>query len=389
MRVLVASTAGTGHFGPLVPFAHALRDAGHQVAVAAPASFADDVARTEIAHHPFADAPVEQLQATFARLPLLPAEEADEVVVREVFGRLDAQAALPGVRATIERWRPDLVLREPAELGSLAAAEATGVPHVTVSIGMSRVVEDMARHLAEPFAELDALAGLPPGRCEKASAAAPLLTAVPPTLDGALGGPPVAPHRFRVEDARVAPALPHPWGDPEAPLVYVTFGSVTAGLGPFRAVYRRTVDVLADAPYRLLLTTGSALDPSDLGPLPANAHVERWWPQATVMPAAAAVVGHGGFGTTMTAVVHGVPQVVLPLFSFDQFLNADHLAAVGAGVRLDGGPDGVAGLPAALERLLGDPVPRAVACDLAAEVAALPPVTEAPSLLEELVRRAA
>jgi UDP:flavonoid glycosyltransferase YjiC (YdhE family) len=81
--------------------------------------------------------------------------------------------------------------------------------------------------------------------------------------------------------------------------------------------------------------------------------------------------------------------VVLPLFSFDQFLNADHLAAVGAGVRLDGGPDGVAGLPAALERLLGDPVPRAVACDLAAEVAALPPVTEAPSLLEELVRRAA
>jgi hypothetical protein len=31
MRVLVATTAGSGHFAPLVPFAAALRDAGHTV----------------------------------------------------------------------------------------------------------------------------------------------------------------------------------------------------------------------------------------------------------------------------------------------------------------------------------------------------------------------
>lgn len=389
MRVLVASTAGTGHFGPLVPFAHALRDAGHDVAVAAPASFADEVARAGLAHHPFADAPVEQMRAVFAALPSLPVGEADHVVVREVFGRLDAQAALPGVLTTIDRWRPDLVLREPAELGSLAAAEATGVPHATVAIGMTRVVEDMATHLAEPFAELDALAGLPPGRCEEASASAPLLTGVPATLDGALGDPPVSPHRFRVEAARGEPELPPAWGDPRAPLVYVTFGSVAAGLGPFRVVYRRVLDVLADAPYRVLMTTGSALDPAELGPLPTNARVVRWWPQASLMPATAAMVGHGGFGTTMAALVHGVPQAVLPLFSFDQFLNADHVAAVGAGVRVDGGPDGVDALPAALAALLGDPRHGTVARSLAAEVAALPPVAEAAVLLEGLGRQAA
>ena len=36
MRVLFSCTAGYGHFHPLVPFAQALKRAGHEVAVAAP-----------------------------------------------------------------------------------------------------------------------------------------------------------------------------------------------------------------------------------------------------------------------------------------------------------------------------------------------------------------
>lgn len=33
----------------------------------------------------------------------------------EVFGRLDAQAALPDVQKMVRAWRPDVVLRDPAE----------------------------------------------------------------------------------------------------------------------------------------------------------------------------------------------------------------------------------------------------------------------------------
>ena len=40
MRVLLATTANDGHFGPLAPFARAIRAAGHEVRVAAPASYA-------------------------------------------------------------------------------------------------------------------------------------------------------------------------------------------------------------------------------------------------------------------------------------------------------------------------------------------------------------
>ena len=56
MRVLVSTTAGAGHLGPLVPFARALVDAGHEVVVAAPASFASAVEKAGFTHHPFADA---------------------------------------------------------------------------------------------------------------------------------------------------------------------------------------------------------------------------------------------------------------------------------------------------------------------------------------------
>ena len=55
------------------------------------------------------------------------------------------------------------------------------------------------------------------------------------------------------------------------------------------------------------------------------------------MPAAAAVIGHGGFGTTMTALAAGVPQVVMPLFAFGQKSNAEHVAAVKVGIELPGG----------------------------------------------------
>ena len=57
VRVLLATTANDGHFGPLMPFLRALTAAGHEVRVAAPVSFAPAVERAGLRHEPFADAP--------------------------------------------------------------------------------------------------------------------------------------------------------------------------------------------------------------------------------------------------------------------------------------------------------------------------------------------
>ena len=136
------------------------------------------------------------------------------------------------------------------------------------------------------------------------------------------------------------------------------------------------------------MTTGAGLDPATLGPVPANAHVERWWPQHQVLTHAAAVVGHGGFGTTMATLAAGVPQVVVPLFSLDQFVNAAHVAAVGAGVRLVGEPPAeeppVGRLADAVDQVLATPSYGRVARDLADQMAEQVPVADCVTMLADL-----
>lgn len=384
MRVLFATTANDGHFGPLRPFAQAFAGAGHEVRVAAPASYAAALDRAGFAHEPFADAPRDLIGPVMARLPTMSFEDANRTVLQDVFARIDAQAALPGLTATIEAWRPDVVLRESAELASLAAAERAGVPHVHVCIGMHEIADQLARETAEPLVELGRIAGLADHTLADALATETVISSVPESVDR--GVPGSSTRRFRDPSLMDrADGLPEPWGDPDAPLVYVTFGSVTALLGPFDGVFREALDALAEQPVRVLMTTGRGLDIATLGPLPANARVEPWWPQGAVLGHAAALLGHGGFGTTMGALANGVPQVVAPIFTSDQVVNGRHVADAGAGLTVDPGPSGVGAAAALVPRLLAEPSYAERARAVASDIAALPRPAEAVPLVMGLV----
>ncbi len=131
------------------------------------------------------------------------------------------------------------------------------------------------------------------------------------------------------------------------------------------------------------MTLGQAGDSETLGTLPAKVHVERWVPQATVLPRAAAVVCHGGFGTVMGTLTAGVPLVVVPQFA-DQPYNAERVGAVGAGVALPLGPPDPAGLRDGVARVLGDPAYGQLAREVAEAIRALAPAEEAVPLFEEV-----
>ena len=164
----------------------------------------------------------------------------------------------------------------------------------------------------------------------------------------------------------------------------MTFGSGRAAIGFFPALHRATLDALADLPVRIVMTVGDAADPDELGPL-ANVRAERWIPQAEILGEAAAMVGHGGFGTTIGALLAGVPQVVAPLFA-DQPYNAERVAGLGAGLTADWRhPETIRG---GVERLLADPSFRIAAAGVAREAFALPPIEAAESALRELVHAA-
>ncbi|KRB44283.1 glycosyltransferase [Terrabacter sp. Root181] len=396
MRMLFATTAGTGHFGPMTSVARACAEAGHEVRVAAPESFASHVTRAGLEHVPFDDVPPEVMGAVFGRLPSMSPEEANATVVRDVFGRLDAQAAWPRVQEVVDDWAPDVILREPCEFGSLAAAVRSGVPHVEMAIGLGNLQRWAGQVLVDPLGELDVVAGLDRGSCAAAMSSAPVFSQVPPSLDitdedgsgtndDAAGGGVPTVMRYRDGEASTrSGTLPTTWGDSERPLVYVTFGSVTAGFEELSTVFRLSLDALADLPVRVLLTTGHAGDPEALRPWPRNAHVEQWWPQDDVMPLASAVVGHGGFGTMMSALAAGVPQVLVPLFAFDQEVNAQRIDEVGAGVRLGGRQVAMSGLAEAVNRVLDDAGVRSRADALADEIAGLPDASEVVPLVEAM-----
>ena len=392
MRVLMTTTGYAGHFVPLVPFARACVRAGHEVRVAVPRSRAGIVESAGLQPHPCADPAPEDLGRLVAALAELSQRDGHAHMMREGFARVAARAVLPDVLDIVDTWRPDVVVRESQEYTGAAAAERAGIPHVRVALGLAAQEEETLAHAAAAVDELRGELGLPADPDAGALRDSPLLTLVPSALEDPDAASPRATHRFRAGAPRPAPP------SSEDPLVYLTFGSVTTPLRLFPRVYRAALDALAGVPAHVLVTVGDDADPAALDPLPPNVRVERWIPQEVVMRDAAAIVCHGGYGSVLGALAHGVPVVALPMFADDQWRNARRVAELGAGIVLgddrarEGGmldgprPEALAALPAAVEAALRDPGYRHAAGGLAGAIAALPPVDAAAGVLEAIAR---
>jgi UDP:flavonoid glycosyltransferase YjiC (YdhE family) len=379
MRILFASTRGAGHIGPLVPFAYACVAAGHDVLFAAAPSTAPHLKRTGLPFAPVGEPDEAIMAEIWGRVKAASTgAEAGKIVFEEVFAGEFARSALPGLLELAGRWLPDVVVRETCEFASLLAAESIGVPDVHAACFLT-VINEHWYDVAPSLAPLRAAFGFaPPARDQSQE---PYLTLAPRALEHPDFPQFPGTRRFR-GPATLSRALPDWWNGSSDPLVYVSFGSSAAGNGFFPDVYRGAVDALADLPVRVLLTVGTEVDPAELGTVPANTHVEPWVPQGAVMTHAAAMVGHGGSGSTLAAMAAGMPLAVVPLFA-DQPDNAERIAALGAGLRLDG----VSGLGDAVTALLEDPAYRANARAVASEIAALEPIAAAVPLLADIAER--
>ena len=167
------------------------------------------------------------------------------------------------------------------------------------------------------------------------------------------------------EPAGAPVAWAAPWSDRDDwPLVVVAFSTNPQGQA---AVLRRLLPALGQLPVRALVTLGPSLR-KEMFAAPSNVWLERWVPHDVVMPRARLVVTHGGHGTVMQALKHGVPVACVPLCC-DQYDVAVRVALRRVGARLSA-RSSVDQLASAVRRLVHDPASLAAARRLGARITA-------------------
>jgi UDP:flavonoid glycosyltransferase YjiC (YdhE family) len=363
----------------MIPLARALRHRGHDVAVA-----------TEVGWHPQVAA--EGFDALAAGRPhelawqhaasmlggsvAFALEHRGDEVFALIFGEGHANTKAPQLAESAERWAADAIVFESGDLAGPAVATALGLPSVHHSWGpmLPATWFEAATARVEPAWNTFDLA--------------------PPPLAGMFGGLYVdlAPPRFRSEPppgerVEMRPVLADPGAVPawlrrlKPPLVYVTLGTLFND----PRLLRTLVDAL-DGVGSAVVTTGRDVDPAALGVVPLNVHVERFLPQSQVLPLAAAAIGHGGSGSTLGALAHGVPMVLLPMGA-DQFHVAARSASAGAAIIVRPHEANPATVHRALHTVLDDESYRNAARAVQDELTAMPTPTDTAATVEQFVAR--
>ncbi|MFG2824944.1 glycosyltransferase [Kitasatospora sp. NPDC048365] len=369
MRFLFTAPAAAGHLFPMVPTAHALLAAGHEVLFAGSAPL-DFLRNTGIPVVDVGDGGT--LGDHFARMREEGVEfvsngRSDEETFRlaAIGFALHARVTVPALLRVAEAWQPDVLVHAPFQAAAPLVAAKLGIPTVVHNFGAMPTAA-MVGMLAEQFAD----------EYREHGVSGPVVGRVLDVLPASLGGDGTG-WRSRYVPYNGGGVVPveQLGGAGGRPKVVVTLGTVLTEWDGVRAItglVRQAAAVDAD----FLLAVGEA-DLAMLGELPANVRPLPWVPLSVLVGGVDAIVHHGGDGSTWTSAAAGLPQLVLPQGA-NQFINAGVVADQGIGLRSSSEEVD----SALLERLLTDEGLRKAAAGVRAEIAALPSPAE---LVPELV----
>lgn len=418
MRVLLAPLGSHGDVHPFVAIGRALKARGHEVHVITAAPFRGVVERAgldhfapvgtdadyeQMTHDPDLWHPTRSMRAIFGhteRLKRHLREGYQRIVERNVPGETVLVAGLLALWARVANEKPGIPLAtihlQPSVMAS--AIEPPRFYHLRMRnwwphwfrwhlfwIGDHFVIDPMIRRLVNDFrGEL----GLPPvrrilGRWSHSPQR--IIGLFPDWFGNAPDWPPQTRTtgflRYDQADTSPVPAEVEAFLAAGEPPVVFSFGSAmrqglpffTAAVGACRILGRRG----------LLLAKGKEQVPANLPPTVRHAD---YAPFSQVFPRAAAVVHHGGIGTTAQALAAGVPQLVMPL-AFDQPDNAQRLERLGVGATLWPKKFTPENLAAALRRLIDSPEIAARCREVAGWTTAGDPAGQVCALVESLVSR--
>ena len=377
MRFLFSTNPQDGHFRPMVPLARALEAAGHDVVFATDAGWLVHVEAEGLAAIP-AGGPHADAAAYLAKFSdeilALPIDERRPHLFTHLFAEFQAPRKVSELIEAGRAWRADAIVWESCDLAAPIAAAVLGLASINHSFGAMVALASLERG-AKAVAPLWEEEGLEPD--SHAGAFRGLyLDLSPPSFSWE------QPLGISLPLRPVGPAAqPFDWAtELNRPLVYATLGTVHNA----PTLFRTLIEGL-DSGVEAIVTVGRNVDPRELEPLPATVRVEQFVPQAQLLPVCDAVVSHGGSGTTLAALAHGLPLVLVPQGA-DQFDNAARAERAGAAIVLRPGEVTSAAVRDAVRRVLEDPTFRAGAEAVRTEIEAMPDADEVSRDVDAYVR---
>jgi UDP:flavonoid glycosyltransferase YjiC (YdhE family) len=398
--MLFTSAAGHGHIAPMLPLAQAALRGGHDVMFATGPGAVPEIEAAGLAHvtvgQSGADAPA-VYHSTYPPESLADLSATERLV--HLFVHLLVERLAPAMAADLvpfaQQWQPDLVVSNPtAVAGKLAAV--TGAAHVQHGFSAPApgpaipAIQVAYEALFSDWGVGDAVA--------TSYAQEPYLSIWPTGLNGEVADFlhsdmwPLRPENV----VPLAAAGPKPdvlEGLPYERTAYVTIGTT---FNKTSAELERVVAALAGEGVNLVATTGVDGAPERFGTQPPHVRVERFVPQRLLLPHCDVVVCHGGAGSVLGALAHGVPLVMFPLAA-DHHIIAAQVEAAGAGLVCSPVPsatgtrvppgDAQAELVAAFRLALGDPTFKDNARRVGREIISMPPPSDVVGLLEAYVAR--
>jgi UDP:flavonoid glycosyltransferase YjiC (YdhE family) len=391
VRALFTVQPSTGHLHPLVPVAQELIAAGHEVAVCSSPSFRREVEAFGLTH---IDAGLDWItsdHSTWRSFPPMPPpgpEFASFVVT--VFADVTASHMVVDLLAIAEDWGPDLIIREGMEYGGCLAAEHLGIPHASIGGNGYSAIDSLdvryfpgnRKLVADPLSRHRADLGLPPDPDTEMPFRHLHLCFTPPSWDGSDAPRPANTRFLRHANAVLPGSVVPEWVAqlPDLPTVLASLGTVfSATPGVLEAI----VEGLRAEPVNLVVAIGPDQDPARFGSVPANVRLERYLPQALLLPRCDLFVTHGGFNSVKESLISGVPMVVIPITA-DQPYCAERCASLGVGRVVRPEHRTADEMRSAARQVLDDPGFRAAAGRFRDEMKALPGPDRLVELLEGL-----
>jgi UDP:flavonoid glycosyltransferase YjiC (YdhE family) len=359
--LLVTADLG-GNLPPFVSIARALLARGWTVQLLGDPSLAVTAERLGIG---FTESAGERYDPVLPRGTLRTVRDISRLFADRRWGRQAVSVA--------HRIEADVVVVDILLPGATAECESAGLTTVVVVHTLLGFIQKAVR--TGPFAAVLRLRGVAVQKV--LDRADRVLVASDPALD-----PDTVLPQNTVQIGAALQETPHRRHRDGRPLVIVSVSSIwTPGQ---EKVLQRVLDGLAALPVDVVVTAGRAVDATALVARP-NAVVRGFVDHAELLPEASLVVGHGGQATTIRALAHGVPVLVIPMDpTGDQPTIARAVARAGVGAALPKRAKPGA-IRAAAAHLLGDERSRAAAMAFGERLAAHDAAAAAADVLDRLV----